>query len=64
MCVLGTLGGVLDVVGEGEGACSSCFPFCHDLFVGGFECFSVGCAPWLRRVCRVAEGFVVWIGFL
>jgi hypothetical protein len=61
---LGTLGGVLDVGGEGEGACSSCFPFCHALFLVGSECFSVGCAPWLRGVWRVSEGSVVWIGFL
>jgi hypothetical protein len=64
VCVLDTLGGVLDGGGEGEGTCSSCFPFCHALFLGGIECFSVGCVPWLRGVCRVADGSVVWIGIV
>jgi hypothetical protein len=61
VCVLGTLGGVLDVGGEGEGACNSCVLFCHALFLGGFCWFSLACEPWLRGVCRVADGSVVWI---
>ena len=64
MCVLGTLDGVLDVGGGWEGACVASLPFCHALFLGGFHCFSCGCAPWLRGVGRVADGSVVWTGIV
>ena len=59
MCVLCTGGGVLDVGGEGEGACSSCLPVCHALFLGGLHWFSGACVPWMRRVGRVADGSVL-----
>ena len=58
MCVLYTLGCVLDVSGGEEGAGILCLPFCHALFLGGFHWFSCGCAPWLRGVGRVADGSV------
>ena len=48
MCVLDTLGCVLDVCGGGEGCAFLCLPFCHALFSGGFHWFSEVCAPWLR----------------
>ena len=56
-----TLGWALDVGGGGEGCVFACLPFCHALFSGGFHWFSGTCAPWLRGVCRVADGSVVWI---
>ena len=64
VCVCDTLGCALDVGGGGEGCVFACLPFCHALFLGGFHWFSVGCAPWLRGVCRVADGSVVWIGIV
>ena len=48
MCVLGTLWCVLDVGGGWEGGSILFLPLCHALFLGGFHCFSCGCAPWLR----------------
>ncbi len=56
-----TLGCALDVGGGGEGVEFVCLPFCHALFLGGFHWFLGSCAPWLRGVCRVADGSVVWI---
>ena len=64
VCVLDTLGCVLDVGGGGEGCHFAFLPFCHALFLGGFHCFSGSCAPWLRGVGRVADGSVVWIGIV
>jgi hypothetical protein len=59
VCVLDTLGCVLDVGGEGEGGVFSCLPFCHALFLGGFHWFSEEYAPWLRRGGREADGSAV-----
>ncbi len=56
-----TLGYALDVSGGGEGCVFACLPFCHALFSGVFHWFSGSCAPWLRGICRVADGSVVWI---
>ncbi len=39
----------------------ACLPFCHALFLGGFHWFSLAFAPWLRGVCRVADGSVVFV---
>ncbi len=39
----------------------ACLPFCHALFLGGFHWFSVAFAPWLRDVCKVADGSVVFV---
>ncbi len=61
MCVLDTLGCVLDVGGGGEGCVFACLPFCHVWFLGGFHWFSGACAPWLRGACRVADGVVVFV---
>jgi hypothetical protein len=60
VCVLDILGCVLDVGGGGEGWVFACLPFCHAWFLGGFHWFSVSFAPWLREVCKVADGSVVW----
>jgi hypothetical protein len=59
VCLLDTLGCVLDVGGGGEGCVFAWLPFCHAMVLGGFHWFSLACAPWLRGVCRVADGFVV-----
>jgi hypothetical protein len=61
VCVLDTLGCVLDVDSGGEGYVFVCLPFCHALFLGGFHWFSVACASWLRGACRVADGVVVFV---
>ncbi len=37
VCVLDTLGSVLDVGGGGEGCVFACLPFCHALFLAGFH---------------------------
>ncbi len=61
MCVLDTLGCVLDVGGGGKGCVFFCPPFCHALFLGGFHWFSGACASWLRGACMVADGVVVFV---
>jgi hypothetical protein len=61
VCVLATWVCALDVGGGGKGCVFACLPFCHALFLGGFHWFSVACAPWLRRVCRGADGVVVFV---
>ena len=59
VCVLGTLGCVLDVGGGGEGCHFACLPFCHALFLGGFHWFCAASLAWLRVVGRVAVVSVV-----
>ncbi len=59
VCVLCTLGCVVDVGEGGEGCHFACLPFCHALFLGGFHYFSETCAPWLRGVGGVVVVFFV-----
>ncbi len=61
MCVLGTLGRVLDVGGGGEGCVFACLPSCHVWFLRGFHYFSGACASWLRGAWRLAVGVVVFV---
>ena len=62
--MLDTMGCVLEVDGGGEGCVFACLPVCQALFSGVFHWFSGTCAPWLRRVGRVTDGAVVWIGIV
>jgi hypothetical protein len=59
--VLDTMGCVLEVDGGGEGCVFACLPVCQALFSGVFHWFSGTCAPWLRRVGRVADGSAVLV---
>ena len=59
VCVLGTLGCVLDVGGVVEGCHFACLPFCHALFLGGFHWFCAACAAGLWEVWRAAVVSVV-----
>jgi hypothetical protein len=61
VCVLGTLGRVLDVGGGGEGCVFACLPSCHVWFLRGFHYFSGACASWLRGAWRLAVGVVVFV---
>ncbi len=61
VCVWDTLGCALDMGGKGKGCVFACLLFCHALFLGGFHWFSVAFAPWLRGVCRVVDGVVVFV---
>ena len=59
VCVLGTLGCVLDVGGWGEGCHFAFLPFCHALFLGVFHWFCAACAAGLREVGRAGVLSVV-----
>jgi hypothetical protein len=61
VCVLGTLGRVLDVGDGGEGCVFACLPSGHVWFLGSFHWFSGACVPWLRVAWRGADGVVVFV---